>query len=113
VEEPDDKAAAERIARQSTHYAVIGRLLYIRGTTEVLMKCIYSTVGKHLLEEIHTGQCGIHMSVFRPRGVPGPTSKLSLRVPAQMGRRETEHKGEQKREPRLVFILRPGWMRLQ
>jgi hypothetical protein len=28
-------------------------------------------------------------------GVLGPTSKLSLRVPAQMGRRETEHKGEQ------------------
>jgi hypothetical protein len=26
-------------------------------------------------------------------GVPGPTSKLSLRVPAQMGRRDTEHKG--------------------
>jgi hypothetical protein len=26
-------------------------------------------------------------------GVPGPTSKLSPRVPAQMGRRETEHKG--------------------
>jgi hypothetical protein len=25
-------------------------------------------------------------------GVPGPTSKLSLRAPAQMGRRETEHK---------------------
>jgi hypothetical protein len=25
------------------------------------------------------------LSVFRPRGVPGPTSKLSLRVPAQMG----------------------------
>jgi hypothetical protein len=26
-------------------------------------------------------------------GVPGPTSKLSLRVPAQMGRRETETQG--------------------
>jgi hypothetical protein len=37
----------------------------------------------------------LNLSVFRPRGVPGPTSKLSLRVPAQMGRRETEHKGEQ------------------
>jgi hypothetical protein len=36
----------------------------------------------------------VKMSAFRPRGVPGPTSKLSLRVPAQMGRRETEHKGE-------------------
>jgi hypothetical protein len=34
------------------------------------------------------------LSAFRPRGVPGPTSKLSLRVPAQMSRRETEHKGE-------------------
>jgi hypothetical protein len=32
------------------------------------------------------------VSAFRPRGVPGPTSKLSLRAPAQMGRRETEHK---------------------
>jgi hypothetical protein len=43
------------------------------------------------------------LSAFRPRGVPGPTSKLSLRVLAQMGRREMEHKGEQKREPRLVL----------
>jgi hypothetical protein len=34
------------------------------------------------------------LSAFRPRGVPRPTSKLSLRVPAQMGRREMEHKGE-------------------
>jgi hypothetical protein len=30
---------------------------------------------------------------FDPGGVPGPTSKLSLRVLAQMGRREMEHKG--------------------
>jgi hypothetical protein len=41
-------------------------------------------------------------------GVPGPTSKLSLRVPAQMGRRETEHKGEQEREPRLVLSCAQG-----
>jgi hypothetical protein len=43
------------------------------------------------------------VSVFRPRGVPGPTSKLSLRAPAQMGWRETEHKGG---EPRPRVILR-------
>jgi hypothetical protein len=30
---------------------------------------------------------------FDPGGVLGPMSKLSVRVPAQMGRRETEHKG--------------------
>jgi hypothetical protein len=33
------------------------------------------------------------LSAFRTRGVPGPTSKLSPRAPAQMGRRETEHEG--------------------
>jgi hypothetical protein len=38
------------------------------------------------------------MSAFRPRGVPGPTSKLLPRAPAQMGRRETEHEGGKKPE---------------
>jgi hypothetical protein len=38
------------------------------------------------------------------RGVPGPTSKLSLRVPAQMGRRETEHKGETLRGNRGLVL---------
>jgi hypothetical protein len=52
--------------------------------------------------------------LFDPGGVPGPTSKLSLRVPAQMGRRETEHKGENsKGKPRPRVVLRPGQMRLQ
>jgi hypothetical protein len=35
------------------------------------------------------------VSVSTP-GVPGSTSKLSPRVPAQMGRRETEHEGGKK-----------------
>jgi hypothetical protein len=43
----------------------------------------------------------LQLSAFRPRGVPGPTSKLSLRVPAQMGRRETEHKGERNSKGKL------------
>jgi hypothetical protein len=40
----------------------------------------------------------ITLSAFRPRGVPGPTSKLSPRAPAQMGRRETEREGGKKPE---------------
>jgi hypothetical protein len=54
----------------------------------------------------------IILSAFRPRGVPGPTSKLSLRVPAQMGRRETGHKrGRIVRGNRgLRVVLRPGRM---
>jgi hypothetical protein len=58
-EEQDDKAAAERIARQSTHYTLIGGTLYRRGATGVLMKCIHLVIGKHLLDEIHAGQCGV------------------------------------------------------
>jgi hypothetical protein len=54
---------------------------------------------------------------FDPGGVPGPTSKLSPRVPAQMGRRETEHEGgkrQAKGETRgLCVALRPGRVRLQ
>jgi hypothetical protein len=38
------------------------------------------------------------LSAFRTRGVPGPTSKLSPRAPAQMGRRETEREGGKKPE---------------
>jgi ribonuclease HI/transposase InsO family protein len=59
-EEPDDKAAAERITRQSAHYTLIGDALYRRGTIRVLMKCIPSATGKQLLDEIYAGQCGIH-----------------------------------------------------
>jgi hypothetical protein len=50
--------------------------------------------------------CLITVGVSTP-GVPGPTSKLSLRVPAQMGRREIEHMGK-KGEPRLVLSCAQG-----
>jgi hypothetical protein len=57
------------------------------------------------------------LSAFRPRGVPGSTSKLSPRVPVQMGWRETEHeggKGTGKGETcGLRVALRPGRVRLQ
>jgi hypothetical protein len=57
------------------------------------------------------------LSAFRPRGVPGPTSKLSPRVLAQMGRRETEHEGGKKQAKGethgLRVALRPGRVRLQ
>jgi hypothetical protein len=45
----------------------------------------------------HVG-IGRDLSAFRTRGVPGPTSKLSPRAPAQMGRRETEREGRKKPE---------------
>jgi hypothetical protein len=59
-EEPDNKAAVECIARQSAHYTIIGSLLHRRGAGGVHMKCIHSTTGKQLLNEIHAEQCGVH-----------------------------------------------------
>jgi hypothetical protein len=80
-EEPNDKAAAERIARQSGHYTLIGDALYRRDATGVLMKCIPSVTGKQLLDEVHAEQCGIHAAsrtlagkVFRS-GFYCPTAK--------------------------------------
>jgi transposase InsO family protein len=80
-EEPDDKNTAERIARQSAHYTLIGETFYRRGTSGVLMKCILSATGKQLLDEVHVGQCGVHAAsrtlvgkVFRS-GFYWPTAK--------------------------------------
>jgi ribonuclease HI len=61
------------------------------------------------------------VSAFRDRGVPGPTSEMSPRAPAQMGRRETEREGGGKGSRRegggnpaaFVFVPRPGRVRLQ
>jgi hypothetical protein len=65
----------------------------------------------------------IHLSAFRDRGVPGPTSEMSLRAPAQMGRREAEREGGRKvardgcerggNPTTFVFVPRPGRVRLQ
>jgi hypothetical protein len=63
------------------------------------------------------------VSAFRDRGVSKPTSEMSPRAPAQMGRREAEREGgsdvagdgrERGGNPAaFVFIPRPGRVRLQ
>jgi hypothetical protein len=65
----------------------------------------------------------IKVSAFRDQGVPGPTSEMSPRAPAQMGRREAERKGGREvagdRRERggnpaaFVFVPQPGRVRLQ
>jgi hypothetical protein len=67
--------------------------------------------------------CGHTLSSFRDRGVPGPTSEMSLCALAQMGRREAEREGGRKvagdgRErggnpAAFVFVPRLGRVRLQ
>jgi hypothetical protein len=67
------------------------------------------------------GEDTIEVSAFRDRGVPGPTSEMSPRAPAQMGRRETERDGGKRQPERerggnpatFVFVPRLGRVRLQ
>jgi hypothetical protein len=73
-----------------------------RPGLERLLETTHLELDEKLFVNTHQAPTWCQLSAFRPRGVPGPTSKLSLCVPAQMGQRETEHKGE-KREPRLVL----------
>jgi hypothetical protein len=60
---------------------------------------------------VHPRSRRISLSAFRDRRVPGPTSEMSPRAPAQMGRREAEREGG-RRQPetgvREVEIPRPS-----
>jgi hypothetical protein len=98
-------AAIVVVARQRKEYHVVaaveGHELETPETEqhpglERLMETTHLELdGKLFVNTQQVPYLACQLSAFRSRGVPGPTSKLSLRVPAQMGRRETEHKGEQ------------------
>src|SRR6266540_3821830 len=58
---PEDRAEAERIARCSRRYVVVGgEELYHRGASDILMRCISEEDGRKLLKEIHSGICRNH-----------------------------------------------------
>jgi hypothetical protein len=61
-EETNDKAATERLAWYFANYTLIGSDLYKHGAAGVFMRCIDVAMGKHLLEEIHSGKCGVHVA---------------------------------------------------
>ena len=66
---PDDRAEAERIARRSRRYVVVGgEELYQRSASGVLMRCISEDDGRKFLKEIHSGICGNHAA---PRTLVG------------------------------------------
>jgi hypothetical protein len=60
---PTDKNLAEQIIHRAKSYVLVGDKLYRRGTTSrVLMKCVTRQEGKNILEKIHKGVCGNHVS---------------------------------------------------
>jgi hypothetical protein len=60
---PSDKNLAEQLIRRAKSYVLVGYKLYRRGASfGVLMKCVNREEGKGILEEIHKGICGNHVS---------------------------------------------------
>nr|AAX92889.1 retrotransposon protein, putative, Ty3-gypsy sub-class [Oryza sativa Japonica Group] len=57
---PEDDAEAEKITRKAKIYCMIGNDLYKKAPNRVLLKCVLSDDGKHLLLNIHEGICGSH-----------------------------------------------------
>jgi hypothetical protein len=60
---PSDTNLAEQLIRHAKSYVLVGDKLYRRGASSgVLMKCVPREEGKGILEEIHEGICGNHVS---------------------------------------------------
>jgi hypothetical protein len=57
---PDDKIEARKIRMQSARYTLIGEILYRRGYTLPLLKCLSTTEAEYVLKEIHEGVCSSH-----------------------------------------------------
>jgi hypothetical protein len=60
---PSDKNIAEQLIRRAKAYILFGDKLYMQvATSKVLIKCVPREEGKDILEEIHKGVCGNHVS---------------------------------------------------
>jgi hypothetical protein len=58
----DDNVEIERIARKSRMYHLIDGVLYRQGANGMIMRCISKEEGSQLLQDIHSGVCGMHSS---------------------------------------------------
>jgi hypothetical protein len=100
---------SKEVTPQSSEYEPLNQIYFVQvskivihSTSQIFRACDSSKALNCCLDGYHlaplvpvllTRRYCLVLSAFRPRGVPGPTSKLSLRVPAQMGRREMETQG--------------------
>nr|KYP34315.1 Retrovirus-related Pol polyprotein from transposon 412 family [Cajanus cajan] len=57
---PADPADAKRLRTQASRYVVIAGLLYRRGFSTPLLKCLDPTEAAYVMREVHEGICGMH-----------------------------------------------------
>jgi hypothetical protein len=57
---PEDKVVAQKVKIQATRFCLLGEVLYKRGYSEPLLKCLSKTEADYVLKEIHEGVYGDH-----------------------------------------------------
>jgi hypothetical protein len=57
---PEDKLLSRKVKMHSAWYMLIRGVLYRRGYTEPLLKCLTNSEAEYVLKEIHEGVCGNH-----------------------------------------------------
>ncbi|BFG26055.1 hypothetical protein CerSpe_123290 [Prunus speciosa] len=57
---PTDKTEAKTLRRRSARYLILNQILYRRGHSLPLLRCMTLQQGNYVLREIHEGACGDH-----------------------------------------------------
>ncbi|XP_020981529.1 uncharacterized protein LOC110273035 [Arachis duranensis] len=58
---PKEEKEAKRIRREAQNYTLVKNILYKRGISTPLLKCIPTLKTTEVLEEVHNGICGNHL----------------------------------------------------
>jgi hypothetical protein len=60
--EPDSKNEQIRMQQWAKDYQIVGNELYRTSVLGPLLRCINKTKGQEILQEVHVGICGGHIS---------------------------------------------------
>ena len=58
---PTEEKEAKRLKWEAQYYTIINNILYKRGISTPLLKCVPTSNTREVLEEIHGGICGNHL----------------------------------------------------
>ena len=57
---PEEKDEAKKLKVKSARYILINEVLYKRGFSQPLLRCLASDEANYMLREVHEGACGNH-----------------------------------------------------
>jgi hypothetical protein len=97
---PEDKLLSCKVKIHSARYVLIGGVLYRRGYTEPLLKCLTNSEVEYVLKEIHEGVFGNHS------GSQMLAHKAVARLPKIQLNENSEHIG--KAPTKLYDVMKNG-----